>query len=90
MAVAQAVKVVREVAIQLGKHGHQLVGALLVGGVLREHHDVLLAPGQQAVNDRHAVASAAVEQLLAVDIDDLADQGHRRRRDQVGKVGVAA
>ena len=74
-------------SIALAQDGHELVRSFHVVGRLREHHDVLARARQHRVHNGHAVAGAAVQQQLAVDVHDLADQRHGRRRDEVGQVG---
>ena len=88
VTILQSIEIVRVVGVALAHERHELVRLLLVASGLGEHDDVFACAGEHRVEKRYAVGGAAIEEKLAVRLDDLAYERHRRRCDEIGQVIV--
>ena len=89
MAIFDAIDETGVVGIYALDQGHGFVWALHECRVLREHHDVFVGIAHEhGMQQRYAVARAAVEQLFAVELNDMRHQRHACRCAQIFDIAL--
>ena len=89
VAIFDAVDEMGVVGIHALDERHGFVGALHECRILREHHDVFVGIAHEhRMQQRHTVARATVEQLFAVEFNDVRHQRHACRCAQIFNIAL--